>query len=336
MSKLDFMLPLILKPKSLLIRALVVIAAVGIWVPATKAGFPDRPVHLILPAPAGGTLDLLGRILGQELSKSWDQPVVIENRPGSLSVIGTNVVAKAAPDGYTLGLLPSNDAVNPIVLQDLPYDTFKSLAPVAPVAIVPGVLVINPKRFEVPDLGAALVAARADPGKYFYASPGNLTAGHRAMELLKHDAGIDIQHVPYDGGPPAVLDLLAGRVQFLIIASPSAEPYILSGQLRALAVTSQHHFEGLPDIPTVAESGFPGFEEVEWYGVFAPAGTPPQVIGKVATDIQQLLSRPDIKRKLFSLGAITGSGGPQAMQLMLQDEFDRWRTLTALIKLRPD
>ena len=311
-----------------------VLLAAGIAAPAWAA-YPDRPVHIIVPAPAGGTTDILARILGQRLGEIWGQSVIVEDKPGGLGVIATDAVAKAAPDGYTLGLFASNHAINPIVIK-LPYDAFKDFAAVHIVATVPGLLVVNKAQITAPDLAGAVAEARANPGKYNYASPLPLTAGHRSMELLKHEAKIDIQHIPYNGGPPAVNDLLAGHVQFLVIAIPTVAPYVAAGRLRALAVTSPQRFEGLPDVPTVAESGYPGFDSVEWYGLFTRAGVPPAVIQKVSADVQLVLARPDIRKQFLAFGAIPGTGGPAEMQGLFQAEYDRWHKLAGEVDLRAD
>ncbi len=319
------------------LRALALaLFAVALWTAGARAAFPDRPVRIIAPSPAGGAIDTLARILGQKLSELWGQSVIVENRPGGLGVIGTDAVAKAAPDGYTIGLLASNHAINPLVVHDLPYDTFASFAPVATVAVVPGVLVVNSSALDVHDLKGAVDAARAHPGKYNYASPLALTAGQRSMELLKHDAQVNIQMIPYNGGPPAVNDLLAGTVEFLVIAIPTVSPYIASGRLRALAVTSPQRFEGLPDVPTVAESGYPGFNSVEWYAMFTSSAVPAAILQKLSTDIDAVLARPDIRAQFLKIGAYPGQGGAAELQGRLQGEYDRWKGLLKDIDLRAD
>ena len=268
------------------------------------------------------------------MSALWGQSVIVENRPGGLGVIGTDAVAKAMPDGYTVGLMASNHAINPLVVHDLPYDTFKSFTPVATVAVVPGVLVVNKDALDVKDLKGAVDAARDNPGKYNYASPLALTAGQRSMELLKHDAKIDIQMIPYNGGPPAVNDLLAGNVQFLVIAIPTVAPYIASGRLRALAVTSPQRFEGLPDVPTISESGYPGFDSVEWYAMFTRSGVPAAVVQKLSTDVDAILARPEIQAQFLKLGAYPGQGGAAELAARLGGEYERWRVLIKDINLQ--
>lgn len=315
-------------------RAALTLPAVLFGARAARAEFPDRPVRLIVPAAAGGTADILARIVAQRLGEAWGQPVVVDNRPTGRGLVGTEAVARATPDGHTIGLFSSNHAVNPIVFPNLPYDTFRDLATVAPVAKAPGVLVVNPARLDVRDLQGAIAAVRANPGRYNFASPVPLTAGHRSMELIKHLSGTDMQHVPYNGGALAVNDLLAGNVQLLVIAAPSVAGHIASGRLRALAVTSAQRFEGMPDLPTVAESGFPGFDSVEWYGVFTRAGTPDAVIQRMAADIRRLLAIPEVQAQFATLGAVPGTGGPAELQATFRAEHDRWRALAREINLR--
>ncbi len=304
--------------------------------PARAAEFPERPVRLVVPAAAGGTADILARSLAQRLSEAWRQPVVVDNRAGAGGAIGADAVAKAPADGYTIGLFSSSHAINPVVMRDLPYDTFRDLIPVAPVATAPGLLVVNRAAMDVPDLRAALDRVRARPGAYNYASPVALTAGHRSMALLAHTAGLDIQHVPYRGGAPAVTDLVAGQVQFLVIAIPSVIGQVQAGTVKALAVTSRERFEGLPDVPTVAESGFPGFESIEWYGVFTRAGAPPAAVERVSADLRRILSDPAVRRGFVGLGAVAATGGPEVLDRMQREEYARWRDLAPVVGLRAD
>ena len=314
-------------------RAALALPALLLGARAARAEFPDRPVRLVVPAAAGGTADILARLLAGRLGEAWGQPVVVDNRSAGRGIVGTEAVARAAPDGTVLGLFASNHAINPIVFP-LPYDTFRDFAPVAPVATAPGVLVVNPARLDVRDLAGAIAAVRAAPGRYNFASPVPLTAGHRSMELIKHLSGTDMQHVPYNGGALAVNDLLAGNVQLLVIAAPSVAGHITSGRLRALAVTSPARFAGMPDLPTVAESGFPGFDSVEWYGVFARAGTPDPIIRRIAADVARALTLPEMRAQLATLGAVPGVGGPDELGAMLRAEYERWRALAREINLR--
>lgn len=311
------------------------LAALFCCIAPAHAQFPDRAVRIVVPSTAGGTADILARELGQRLAEVWGKPVVIENKPGGLGVVGAEALARAAPDGYTLAMLPSNHAINPIVMKDLPYDTFRDFAPVAVVAIAPGLLVVNPA-LEANNAKAAFDLAKANPGKYAYGSPVPLTAGHRSMELLKQAAGVDIRHVPYKGGAQAVTDTMGGHVQFLIISIPSVIGQVKAGKLKALGVTTLKRFEGLPDIPTLAESGFPGFESVEWYGLFAPAGVPPAILEKISADTQRVLREAALRDRMIALGAIAAPGGPRDLEKMLRGEYDRWVRLAPVVKLQAD
>ena len=295
---------------------------------------PDRPLRIIVPASAGGAADIIARELGRRITDLKGRPVVVDNRPGAAGIIGTEALARSPADGTTVGLLPSNHAINPIVMKNLPYDTFRSFSPVAMVAMAPGLLVVNPAQINARDAKAAFDLAKANPGKFNYGSAVPLTAGHRSMEMLKQLSGAEIQHVPYKGGAPALADLLAGHVQFMIGAIPTFLPQVKAGQLRALGVTTSQRFEGLPDVPTIASTGFPGFESVEWYGMFAPAGVPDTVVQQLASDIQEVLRTPDMKRRLIELGAYAAPGGPKEMAKVLNDEYARWTKLSATIKLQ--
>ena len=302
---------------------------------AARADYPERAVRLIVPFSAGGTADIVARLLGKELSDTWGKPVVVENRAGAYGIIGTQALAQSPPDGYTLGLLPSTHAINPIVLNNVPYDTMRDFSAVAVVARAPGLLVVNPS-LNARDVKAAFELAKASPGKFNYASPGALTAGHRSMELLKRASGADIRHVPYKGGAPAVNDLLGGQVQFLIIAIPSVVSHVNAGKLRALAVTSPQRFEGMPEVPTVAESGYPGFDSVEWYGLFAPARVPQAIADKLSADVLRALRNPEIRKRMIALGAVPGDGGAAELKAILEGEHAKWVKLAAEIKLQAD
>ncbi len=311
-------------------------AAMLACVHTARAEFPDRPIHLIVPTAAGGTADIIARMVGPRLAAVWGQSVIIEDRGGGLGVVGTDAVAKAAPDGYTIGLFPSSQAVDPLVIHDMPYDPFKSFSAVAMVATAPGLLVVNAKEVSATDVKGAVDAARANPGKYNYASAVPLTAGHRSMELLKHIAGLDIQNIPYNGGGPAVADLLAGHVQFMIGAVPSLAPQVASGRLRALAVTSPQRFDGMPNVPTLNESGYPGFDSVEWYGIFTQAAVPPAVVQRMSTDIQRVMAQDDVRKQLLALGAIASPSTPEQLQATLLAEYQRWHDLAGQVDLHAD
>lgn len=300
---------------------------------AANADFPQRTVKLVVPSTAGGTADILARFVAQKLGEAWQQSVVVENRAGGLGVVGAEALARAKPDGYTIGLLPSNHAILPLVIKGLNYDVHKDFVAVAPVAVTPGLLVVNSAMDQARTAKEAFDLAKAHPEKYSYASPVALTNGHRTMERLKLISGAQILHVPYKGGAQAVTDLIGGQVQFLVIAVPSVVGQVKAGKLRALAVTTLQRFEGLPDVPTLSESGFPGFESVEWYGLFMPAGVPAEVVRKVAADMQKVLATQDSKERLLALGAVPIPGTTADMERMFNKEYDTWSELIKKIHL---
>jgi tripartite-type tricarboxylate transporter receptor subunit TctC len=304
--------------------AALAFARAGLAQPA----YPAKPIRLVVPFTPGGTSDILGRSIGQELTKAWGQPVVIDNVPGAGGSIGSDRVAKAAPDGYTLlmghiGTL----AVTPSIYPHLPYDPVKSFAPVAWVARVPNVLAVHPS-LPVHDVAELVAYARANPGRINYASGGNGSAAHLAMEYLKLRTHTFMVHVPYRGTSPAMTDLLAGQVQAIFTGAPAVMPFVKSGRIRALAVSSPHRLASLPQLPTVAESGLKelaGFEADQWYGIVAPAGTPAAVVARLNAQINASLQAPVLKAHLQSEGAEATPTTPQAFGELIARELERWR-----------
>ncbi len=286
--------------------------------------WPTKPVHIIVPFAAGGVADLLPRIVGAKLSQKWGQPVIIENKVGASGNIGMAEGARAEPDGYTLVLAPAgNLTVNPILFRNLPFDTYKDLTPVTNLANVPNVLVVNPsvpaKTFQ------ELVAyAKANPGKLNFASPGEGSGAHLAGELLKLDAGINIVHVPYKGLAPAVNDLLGGNTQMMFAGISTVIQYIRTGKLVALAIASPNRSPQLPDVPTVAESGLPGFDVTSWYGIVTRSGTPPAIIRKIQRDMAEALQQDDVRAKLAALGLEPVGSTPEAFDAMIKAETKKW------------
>jgi tripartite-type tricarboxylate transporter receptor subunit TctC len=287
--------------------------------------YPSKPIRLVVPFTPGGSTDILARAVAQELTKAWGQAVIVDNVPGAGGAIGAEKVAKAAPDGYTLlmghiGTL----AVNPSLYPTLPYDPITSFAPVAWVARVPNVLVVHPsvKAHNVKELVAL---AKASPGRLNYGSGGNGSAANLATEYFKLQTGTSILHIPYRGTAPAVTDLLGGQIQLLFTGAPAVLGQVKNGQLRALAVSSPTRLAALPDLPTVAESGYTGFEADQWYGVVAPAGTPAGVVAKINAQINQALSAPDMKTRLNNEGAIATPATPEAFGQLIARELARWK-----------
>src|SRR3954468_1046590 len=276
---------------------------------ADAQNYPTRPIRWIVPVPAGSTTDIVSRIVGQKINEAWGQQVIIDNRAGGAMIVGSDIIAKATPDGYTVGTLLTPTIVNPFVIKNLPYDTLKDFTPVSLMVMVPGVMTMNPS---VPanNLKEVIALAKPNPGKYNYGSPGQLTSGHLSMEMLKVMAGINMTYIPYKGGAPAIADLIANQIQFLISGPPGVLPHIKSGRLKAIATTAAKRSPGLPDTPTFAEAGLPGYDTYEWYGVFAPGNMPKDVLNKLSREIARIINLPDMSEKLSVQGAIPVGNTP--------------------------
>jgi tripartite-type tricarboxylate transporter receptor subunit TctC len=304
-----------------------------------QAAWPAKPIHIVVPFTPGGSTDILARSIGAELNKAWGQAVIIDNVPGAGGSLGADRVAKAPADGYTLlmghiGTL----AVTPSIYPKLPYDPLKSFAPVAWVARVPNVLAVNPK-VKATNLAEFLALARSQPGRLNYASGGNGSAAHIAMEYLKLKSGTFMVHVPYRGTAPAVNDAIAGQVDAIFTGAPAVMPFVKSGQLRALAVSSPKRLQSLPELPTVAESGIKelaGFEADQWYGIVAPAGTPPDVVAKLNAQINASLNAPVMKTRLQAEGAEATPATPEVFGRLIASEIERWRPVVKAGKVRPE
>jgi len=286
--------------------------------------YPSKPVRFVLTNPPGGTVDTLARVLGDELGKSLGQPFVIENRPGANGTIGGEIVATAAPDGYTILLGPPGPiALNKLLYAKMPYDPGVVFAPVSLVAIAPLVLVATPA-LPATSLQQLLADARARPGQITYASQGNGSSGHLAMELLKSMTGVDLVHVPYKGSAPAIADLLAGRVQVMFDNTTSSLPQVRSGKLRALAVAERTRLKAAPEIPTVDESGVKGFEATPWFGVVTRAGTPKETVDRLAAQIGEIVRRPDVDARFAALGVELKGTTPEAFAAHIERELAKW------------
>jgi len=310
--------------RSLALVACSAFALLGAPSALAQAPFPTKPVRLVVPFPAGGTTDILARAAAQKLSETLGQQVIVDNRPGAGGNIGAELVAKAQADGYTLLMgTVGTHAINPSLYAKMPYDHVKDFAPVILVAGVPNVLVVNPD-LPFKTVADVVAYAKANPGKLNFASSGSGTSIHLSGELFKVMAGVQMTHVPYKGSAPALTDLIGGQVQLMFDNLPSALPQIKGGKLRAVAVTSTTRAAALPDVPTVAESGLPGFESSSWFGILAPAGTPKDIIAKINTDVQKWLSTPEAKEKLLGQGAIAAGGSPDDFAKHIQAETAKW------------
>jgi len=299
---------------------LLAVSAAG----AAAQPYPTKPIRLVVPFPAGGTTDILAREVGQRLSLSLGQPVVIDNRPGAAGNIGSELVAKSAPDGYTLLMATvGTHAINPNLYARMPYDHVKDFAPVVLVAGVPNVLEVTPS-LPVNSVADLIKLAKEKPGQINFASSGSGTSIHLSGELFKTMAGVNMTHVPYKGSAAAITDLIGGQVQVMFDNLPSSLPQIKAGKLRAIAVTSAQRAPALPDTPTIAESGLPGFEATSWFGVVAPAGTPPTVIARINADVNQWLQSPEAKEKLLAQGAVAAGGSPEQFAAYIHAETEKW------------
>ena len=292
--------------------------------PVAAADYPTKPIRLVVPFPPGGTTDILARAVAQKLSETWNQQVIVDNRPGAGGNIGADLVAKAPPDGYTLVMgTVGTHAINPNLYSKMPYDHVKDFSPVILVAGVPNVLVVNPS-LPVHSVKELIDYAKANPGKLNFASSGNGTSIHLSGELFKTMAGVQMTHVPYKGSAPALADLMGGQVQLMFDNLPSSLGLIKGGKLRAIAVTSTTRAAALPDVPTIAESGLPGFEASSWFGVLAPAGTPHDIVAKLNGTIAAWLATPDAKEKLLAQGAIAAGGSPEDFAQHIDRETAKW------------
>ena len=310
-------------------------AALLFVVAAQAQTYPTHPLRLIVPFPPGGSTDILARALSQKLAEGLAQPVVIDNRPGAGGSIGAEAAAKAAPDGYTLmmGHLGTL-AVNAAIYKKLPYDPVKSFAPVCLMAIVPSVLVVNPL-LPISSTAELIAYAKANPGKLAYGSAGSGSTSHLTTEYFKLATGTDILHVPYKGVGPMLTDLVSGQLSMGLNGAPAVMPHVNSGRLRALAVSSLTRLPSLPNIPTLAESGVPGFEANGWYGIVAPAGTPREIVARLNAEIRRIVATPELRARLDAEGAIPAADSPEAFAAFIASEIARWGAVLKRAGIEP-
>ena len=315
-------------------RALAGAALVLAGLSAHAGAWPEKPVRLVVSYPPGGTVDAVARIIAPKLSAKLGQPVVIDNRGGAGGAIGGDLVAKSAPDGYTVMLDASNHAQNP-ALRKMPFDTLRDLAPVSLLVKVPNVLVVNPSA-PMKSVADLIAQAKAKPGGINYASSGNGSAQHLAGELFASMAGVQITHVAYKGGGPALTDVMSGHVPVFFASLASSLPFIQGGKLRALAVTGKTHSPALPQLPTVAEAGLPGYEVYEWNAVFVPAGTPAPVVGRLSKEFAATLRDPEVRTRLEALGAEVIGSSPAELDSFRRAEIVKWTRLAKDNKIQVD
>jgi tripartite-type tricarboxylate transporter receptor subunit TctC len=302
---------------------------------AFAQSYPTRAVRIIVPFPPGGGTDIISRTVAQKLSETWSQPVVVENRGGANGIIGTDLGAKSKGDGYTLLVVIATHAINPSLYTKLPYDTGKDFAPVTLMAQYPFIITIHPS-LPARNVKEFIALAKRRPGQLSYASSGNGSGPHLGFELFKTMANIDVVHVPYKGAGPANVDLIAGQVQVFLNNFLAAMPYIKSGRIRVLAVTSAERSQAMPELPTVAESGLPGYEVIGWYALLAPAGTPQAIITKVHADTAAALKVPAVHNRLTSEGAEPVGSPPEAFSKFLAAEIAKWARVAKAAKITPE
>jgi tripartite-type tricarboxylate transporter receptor subunit TctC len=294
--------------------------------PAVLAqAYPAKPIRFVVPYAPGGPLDIMARALGQKLTESMGQPVVVDNRPGAGGNIGADIVAKAAPDGYTIVMgAVATHAINPTLYPSIPYDPVKDFTPVALVAVVPNVLVVNPE-LPVKSVKDLIELARAKPSSLNFGSGSTGSTGHLAGELFNALAGVKMVHIPYKGGAPAMADLLAGQVQLMFDNLANALPQVKAGKLRAIAVTTSQRSAFAPELPTLAEAGVPGFDLTTWFGVFLPGNAPRDIVTRLNTEIVRALNAPDMKDRLEKMGAEPPpSNTPERFAAFIRMEFDKY------------
>ena len=302
--------------------ALLVLAA-ALALPGFAQNYPNRTVTIVAAFPPGGTVDLLSRVLAQKMAEEWKQAVIVENKPGGSGIVGSQAVMRAAPDGHTLMVVPITHVTNAALQSSLPFDPIKDFTPISLIASSPILLVAN-QSMPFNNVRELVAYAKANPGKLNCGSGGNGTSQHLACELFKTMAGVDIRHVPYKGNAAAMTDVIGGQIELLFDQMATAVPHVKSGKVKPLAVTTQGRSPALPEVPTVAESGVPGFETTAWFGMVGPAGMPKDVVGKIQGEIAHAMANPVIKERLASQGLTLLGGPPAEFQVFLKDELGKW------------
>jgi len=303
---------------------------------AAAQGYPSKPVRLVAPFPPGGSTDLLARIVAQKLTEAWGQQVIVENRGGAGGTIGVDYAARSAPDGYTIVMGHIGTfGVNPTLYPRLPYDAIKDFAPITLLAMVPNGLAVHPS-LPIRSVKELLAIARARPGQLSYGSGGNGSAAHLAVEYFRLLAKIDLLHIPYKGTGPAIVDLISGQTTMMITGMPALMPHVKTGRLRLLAVGTAKRLSIMPELPTIAEAGVPGYEATQWYGILAPAATPRDIITKLNTEIVKVLRRADVKERLAADGAVTVGNTPEQFGAHIKAEIARWAPVVRASGARPD
>jgi tripartite-type tricarboxylate transporter receptor subunit TctC len=314
--------------------ACALIALVGMSA-AQAQSYPTKPVRMVIAFAPGGGTDVIGRIIGQKLSESWSVPVVIDNRPGAGSIVGTEIVAKALPDGYTIQTVSMSHALNVALYRKLPYDPIRDFAHVILIARAPNVLVAHPS-LPAKSVKELIALAKSRSGKLNFSSSGTGGVSHLSMEMFRSVAGIDVVHVPYKGAGPAMTALLSGEVQLMMATTPVALAQIKANRVRPIAISSRKRSSLAPDLPTIAEAGFPNFETDTWYGVLAPLRTPAAIVSKLNADIAQVLKNRDVQVQLEQQGAEIAGGSPQDFRAFAEAEVARWSKVIRAAGIEPN
>ena len=307
-----------------LLRKLCALAALALVLPVAAQTYPSKPIRFVVPYPAGGPLDSVARLLAQKVGESVKQPVVVDNKPGAGGNIGADLVAKSPPDGYTILMgAVATHAINPTLYASMPYDAARDFTPVTQVASTPNVLVVNPA-VPATDVKSFVAHAKANPGKLNFGSGSTGSAGHLAGELFNAQAGVKMTHVPYKGAAPAMQDLLGGRIDLMFDNLASSLAQVKAGKVRALAVTTARRSSLAPELPTIAESGLPDFDISTWFGVFAPAGVPREVVDRLHAEFTRALAAPDVREKMLALGAEPVGTRPEEFAAYSRREAEKY------------
>jgi tripartite-type tricarboxylate transporter receptor subunit TctC len=317
-------------------RAVFGVALVACALGAHAQAWPSKPIRLIVPSPPGDGSDLMARSVGARLSEALGQQVIVDNRPGAGGRLGTELAAKAAPDGYTLIMgNAGSHAINGALYKDLPYDIERDFVPVTQVMRAPNVIVVTAS-LPVSSVKELIALYKANPGKYSYGSGGNGSSAHLSAELFKSMAGVDVVHVPYKGATPALTDVIGGQVAMFMGNLPPAAGHIKAGRVKALAVTTSQRSALVPELPTVAESGLPGYETVAWFGIFAPTGTPKEIVQRLADETAKAVQRPEIRETIANLGGEPVANSPSAFAAIVKGDLAKWRKLVTEANVKVD
>jgi len=323
-----------MKMQTISAMALAAVATAATAASAQDLSFPVRPIRVIVPFAPGGGLDISTRLIGQKLTEKWGQNIVVDSRPGAATIVGTEIAAKAAPDGHTLLMITTTFAINPGLYAKLPYDPVKDFAPVTQLNSQPNVIVVAPA-FSGKSVKDLIALAKARPGELTFASPGAGSAPHLSAEMFQRAAGVSMIHVPYKGIPAAVTDVIGGRVTMLFTTTISAAPHVNSGKLRALAITSAKRQPSMPDVPTVGET-LPGYRAEAFQGMVAPAGVPPAIVNKIAAEVARIVRLPDVAQRFQLDGAEPVGSTPQEFAAFLKTEMQQWGKVIRDAGIKPE